>query len=138
MTRHDTKQAPHHNSRLDPRTASVLFYWGPDGDNSDGEDCIGRRYYWCDPAGVEPSVRDLDFRQQHPEISDEDWQRLFREAFYRGKRRFLQELQAKEPDLFQNPEKAWTAWVDYLWERRPPSQETLEALRLVDERDADD
>src|SRR5262249_25721940 len=79
-------------SSLNPHTAYVGFTYEAFGKYPDGDYSIGRTYYWYDPEGVKPAVDDYDFRQQHPEIDDREWQRLFYEAFDRGEREFEREF----------------------------------------------
>jgi hypothetical protein len=77
--------------QLDPRTAYVGFRWG---EIVPGDPCIGRIYYWYDPKRRLPAVDDWDFRRQHPEIADREWQQLFYEAFDRGETEFEHEFAA--------------------------------------------
>ena len=67
--------------RLDPRTASVGFYWS----DLTGEDDYGERiFYWFDPNGKLPAVNNWELRKQHPEIDPQDWNLLFYAAGQRG------------------------------------------------------
>src|SRR5262245_7361616 len=72
-------------SPLDPRTANVGFQYV---EVFPGSGCIGRSYYWYDPAGRLPAIDAHEFREMHPEIDDDGWQRLFYEAFDRGETGF--------------------------------------------------
>ena len=76
------------SSSLDPYTAYVGFEFVPAGDYPDGDYCVGRNYYWYDPERKVPKIDDYDFRRQHLEIDDREWQRLVYEAFDRGERDF--------------------------------------------------
>jgi hypothetical protein len=67
--------------KLDPQRANVDFVYD---EVVPGTGCFGRAYYWFDPAGLLPAVDDHDLRRQYPEVDDEEWRRLFREAYRRG------------------------------------------------------
>jgi hypothetical protein len=83
------------NQRLNPHTANV--HYGYDCLVGDGS-CVGRVYFWYDPAGLLPAIEDSDFRPQHPEITDSEWDRLFYEAFDRGQTEFEMEVFATLPE----------------------------------------
>ncbi|MDX6591744.1 MAG: hypothetical protein QOJ13_940 [Gaiellales bacterium] len=72
---------------LDPYSAEVGFTY-----ENIGGGCHGRVYYWYDPEGHVPTIEDHEFRQQHPDISDESWRGLLHDAFMRGEHRFASEL----------------------------------------------
>jgi hypothetical protein len=86
------------SSQLDPRKAWVGFSYE---EVIPGYGCVGRTYYWYDPARRLPSVDDHEFRAEHPEIDDREWQRLFYEAFDRGETEFEQHFIAEhgEPPI---------------------------------------
>lgn len=50
--------------------------------------CFGRLYFWRD-ANSNAAVWDWDLREQHPGVSDDEWQKLFCEAFDRGETAFV-------------------------------------------------
>jgi hypothetical protein len=108
----------------------VTFRYEPIGDYPDGEYNIGRQYYWSDPAGLQPWIRDREFRLLHPEIAADDWQQLFAEAFDRGERTFLEALQQSEPGLFESEPGQRIAFLGYTFGPCWPSRETLQALGL--------
>jgi hypothetical protein len=83
--------------KLNPATASVFFSYEAFGDYPGGEYCLGRTYYWYDPEGRLPAVRDQEFRPKHPEISHADWVQLFLEAFDRGETAFVTKAQLSDP-----------------------------------------
>jgi hypothetical protein len=118
-------------SRLDPNTATVGFYYGLIGPDWNG--ACGRIYYWYDPNQEQSGVESAEFMAQHPEIPDEDWLALFREAFDRGEREFLKQWLEEEPDLFSDPEKSRGAWLGYTFGPCGPSPETFEAVGLADQ-----
>jgi hypothetical protein len=75
---------------LDPYSANVsleYFNYGP----HEG-DCVGRRYFWYDPAEKGAWVWDDELRDQHSAISEATWDELFAAAFHRGEFRFLESL----------------------------------------------
>jgi hypothetical protein len=76
-------------SRLDPRRANVGFSW-----EDLGGGCVGRVYYWYDPDGNRPALNDHEFRGQHAELNDEQWPRLFYEAFDRAETEFVEKWPA--------------------------------------------
>ncbi len=76
-------------SRLDPSTAYVTFtYEDLTGGEEEWGPCVGRVYYWYAPGSGEPAVTDHALRSQHPEITDDQWDRLSYEAFDRGETAF--------------------------------------------------
>jgi hypothetical protein len=74
-------------ANLDPHTAHVQFRY-----EDLGGGCVGRVYYWASPTGERTAISDADFRRQHPEFTDGEWARLFRQAFERGEDVFVREL----------------------------------------------
>jgi hypothetical protein len=71
-------------SKLDPTTAGVFSDWVWIGNYPEGDWNVGRGYFWYDPTPREPAINDDDFRRQHPEYDDREWNRLLREALKRG------------------------------------------------------
>jgi hypothetical protein len=78
------KEIPMTHKQLDPRTAYVGIH--PEYDLSGCLESVME--YWYDPVGRLPSIGDRAFAHQHPEITDEEWDRLFIEAFHRGEAAF--------------------------------------------------
>jgi hypothetical protein len=105
---------------LNPRTASVGFFYGADGDYPDGEYNVGRIYYWYDPEGRLPTVDASDFRAQHPEIDDTTWARLFYEAFDRGEIAFERRLLSGSPAMFENAAGQSAFGIGRLFGPKPP------------------
>jgi hypothetical protein len=104
------------NDQLDPHTANVGFVYGDLGGG-----CFGRVYYWYDPYGDLVAVDDHDLRPQHPEIADDDWARLFYEAFDRGETEFVADLGATLPDAIGDLEAAGQASaIGRMFGPRPP------------------
>ena len=101
-------------------------FGGPDGDA-----CVGRAYYWYDPKRREPAIADSDFRNQHLEVSDEEWERLFAAAFDRGQRDYLLELARERPEMFADSGGTRIAMLGYTFGPCRPSTETLAALARV-------
>jgi hypothetical protein len=80
-----TKEKHDPASQLDPYTASATFRWDAQRDKSDQLGfCWIRSYYWYDPDHLRPTVYDCRMRAKHPEIGDDEWRELFRQAFLRG------------------------------------------------------
>ena len=122
-------------SKLDPRTASVTFAYANRG--SAEHPCYGRSYYWYDPDGEEPSIDDWVFRDEHPEIDDDEWLRLFAAAFDRGERSLLLEMKQERPEMFESDDGLRSAMLGYIFGPARPSRETLELLGLI-EPDSDE
>jgi hypothetical protein len=92
-----------------------------------------RVYYWTDPKQqIHERVEDADLRMQHPEIDDAEWRRLFAEAFDRGEREYLKELQGQHPAWFTSEAGRQAAFVGYTWGPCDPSPETLAELGLTE------
>jgi hypothetical protein len=115
-------------SQVDPRRASVGFVYADLGAIY-GQSMIGRVYYWFD--GIHEAVDDDVLREQHPEISDEEWQQLFAAAFDRGEREFLKGLKRDCPAMFTSEDGLLAAFLGYTFGRCSPSAETLAALGLT-------
>jgi hypothetical protein len=83
-------------SRLDPYTASATFEWHAERDGSDKLAVLRfRYYYWYDPEGERPPFGDSALRTKYPEIGDDEWRQLFREAFARGEADFARDRVAE-------------------------------------------
>jgi len=70
--------------KLDPESAHAGFGW------QDDAGCIGRFYYWYSPSESESFVLDRDLRTKYPEVSDAEWERLFRAACDRDEARIFE------------------------------------------------
>jgi hypothetical protein len=67
------------DSELDPRTANATFCWDDLGDG-----CVGRVYYWYDPAGKLPAVDDYDLRRRFRAIDGRLWRAFLSAACGHG------------------------------------------------------
>lgn len=102
---------------IDPRTAHVGFVYG---DLSGGaEMCFGRLYFWRD-ANSNAAVWDWDLREQHPGVSDDEWQKLFCEAFDRGETAFVAKRIKENPKLLESEEGRLGLALGRLFGPRPP------------------
>jgi hypothetical protein len=75
---------------LDPHSANVGFEYVKAG--SDDDWCVGRRYYWYEPGQTGVWAWNDELRDQHPEISDVVWHKLFGAAYRRGELGFLKQF----------------------------------------------
>jgi hypothetical protein len=113
-------------SHIDLTTAHVEFSYEPIGDYPDGDYNIGRRYYWFNPGDPESFAWDHDLRDEHPDVGDHEWQRLFYEAFVRGQKAYRDELLREQPDLADTEIGRGILMVGELFGPRPPRRRSQE------------
>jgi len=104
-------------SDLDPRSANVNFHYG---EIVPGDGVYGRVYYWYDPDGRVPAIDEYEFRSQHPEISDREWERLFYDAFQRGEGEFEEMMFGPQPELDDSAKIQSASTLGRLFGPRPP------------------